>query len=181
MVVAADHEQSDARGGQHLSFAIAGEQYAVPILQVKELIQYVPITRIPTLPPAIRGVVNLRGRVVPVVDLAVRFGLPESETTRWTCVVMVELMLDGEQSVVGVLADAVNQVVDFAPDDIADPPMLGTRVHADFLVGLGTVDGKLVQILRVERLLGDVIHGRVEKHRGTSADSLQASGEGPTR
>src|ERR687889_643780 len=101
---------------QYLSFFVAGEEYAVGILQVKEIIEYDVVTRVPSMPACVRGVLNLRGRVVPVVDLARSFGLGESALTRRSCIVVVEVALDGEPTVVGVLVDAVSQVLDLRPE-----------------------------------------------------------------
>jgi len=109
---------------QYLTFYVDGEEYAVTILKVTEIIECVSLTYVPGTPPWIRGVLNLRGAVVPVVDLAVKFGLPSTTLTRRTCVVMVELDIehDGKRMVLGVMADSVNQVVELAPDQIQPPP-----------------------------------------------------------
>src|SRR5882672_8380562 len=108
---------------QYLTFYVDGEEYAVTILKVTEIIECVSLTYVPGTPPWIRGVLNLRGAVVPVVDLAVKFGLPSTTLTRRTCVVMVELDIehDGKRMVLGVMADSVNQVVELAPDQIQPP------------------------------------------------------------
>jgi purine-binding chemotaxis protein CheW len=138
---------------QYLSFLVAGEEYAIPVLEVKEIIQYSPVTRVPSMPASIRGVANLRGKVVPVVDLAVRFGLPESTITKWSCIVMVEALLDGEPSVVGLLADSVSQVLDLPAEAIEPPPSFGTRVRVEFLQGVGKAGGKFVLLLDLGHLL----------------------------
>src|SRR5262249_28654879 len=103
--------------------------------------------------PWIRGVMNLRGSVVPVIDLAIKFGLPESQITKWTCIVIVEIELDGEQTVMGVLADSVSQVIDLLPQDIEPPPPFGTQVRIDYLVGMGKVGKKFVLILDIDLIL----------------------------
>src|SRR5690242_20622162 len=106
---------------QYLSFAIASEEYAVDILRVREIIEYDTLTRVPAMPPAVRGVINLPGRVVPVVDLAARFGMPPLPITRRSCIVLVEVA--GETPlVVGIITDAVSQVLELAPDDLEPPP-----------------------------------------------------------
>src|SRR5881392_3395932 len=110
--------QSTTPRTQVLTFVLAGEEYAVDILRVKEIIEYDTLTRVPAMPACVRGVINLRGRVVPVVDLAARFGLAESNITRRSCIVMVELA-DGDESVVmGIITDAVSQVLDLADSAI---------------------------------------------------------------
>ncbi len=99
------HELEERR--QYLAFTLAGSDYAVGILQVKEILQYESVTRVPSVPPSVRGVINLRGSVVPVIDLAVKFGLAATPVTNRTCVLIVEAALEGERAVMGVLADAV--------------------------------------------------------------------------
>jgi len=138
---------------QHLTFCVAGEEYAVGILRVREILQYTGVTRVPRMPSWVRGVINLRGSVVPVVDLAVRFGLPPSEITRSACVVITEVRLDGQAVVVGLLADAVSQVVELPAQDIQPPPAFGTRVRVDFLQGMGRLAERMVLLLDVDRLL----------------------------
>ena len=138
---------------QYLGFYIAGEEYAIGILGVREILEYDVITKVPGTPPSIRGVINLRGSVVPVVDLAVKFGLPESAVTKRTCIVVVEAGLDGERTVLGVMADAVSQVIDLAAGDIEPPPTFGTRVHMDYLRGMGKAGKKFILILDIDRVL----------------------------
>lgn len=138
---------------QHLGFLVGSEEYAVNILQVREIIQYTPVTRVPSLPTAIRGVVNLRGRVVPVVDLAVRFGGRETVITKWSCIVMLEVELATERSLVGVLVDRVSQVIELTADEIEPPPSFGTSIRAEFLRGMGKADKRFILLLDVEQLL----------------------------
>jgi chemotaxis signal transduction protein len=110
---------------QYLTFFIADEEYAVSIIRVKEIIQYDTLTKVPKTPHWIRGVINLRGAVVPVVDLAVKFGLPETAITSSACIVITEVEIDGETTVMGVLADSVSQVIELRGDDIEPPPKAG--------------------------------------------------------
>lgn len=138
---------------QYLTFQVADAEYGVGILKVREIIEYDTVTRVPHAPPAVRGVLNLRGAVVPVVDLAVKFGLPASVTTKRSCVIVVECILDGEQTVMGVLADAVSQVIDLAPSDIEPAPAFGARVRVEFLQGMGKLGGRFVLLLDLDRLL----------------------------
>lgn len=142
---------------QYLSFQLAGEEFAFGILRVREILEYDTLTRVPNAPPAVRGVINLRGAVVPVVDLATLFGLPATAVTRRSCVIIVEVRVDGQDLVTGILADAVNQVIELAPDSIEPPPAFGSRVRVEYLIGMGKVDSrKFVLILDIDRLLGDV-------------------------
>ncbi|MBF5044348.1 chemotaxis protein CheW [Aggregicoccus sp. 17bor-14] len=139
---------------QYLSFFLGEDEFALSILQVKEIIEYDTVTRIPSAPPFIRGVINLRGSVVPVVDLAVKLGLASAPVTKWSCIVVVEIQLGGEQVVVGVVADAVSQVVDFTAADIEPPPAFGTAVRMDYLQGMGRTEGKkFVLLLDINRVL----------------------------
>lgn len=138
---------------QYLTFFLAGEEYAITILQVTDIIECGVVTRVPGTPPWIRGVHNLRGTVVPVIDLAIKFGLPATEITRRTCVVIVELRVDDEAVVMGVMADSVHQVVDFTADQIQPPPSFGPRVRASFLLGMAsTSDARFVLLLDIDRI-----------------------------
>jgi purine-binding chemotaxis protein CheW len=138
---------------QFLTFLLAEESYAVSILRVREIIEYDTVTRVPNMPTSIRGVINLRGAVVPVVDLAVRFGLRDCQVTKRTCVIIAEVEVGGERLVMGLMADAVSQVIDLPPADIEPPPAFGTRVRVDFLKGLGKIGKKFVLILDLDRAL----------------------------
>jgi purine-binding chemotaxis protein CheW len=138
---------------QYLTFFIGDEEYAVGILRVREIIQYGGVTRVPRTPPWVRGVINLRGSVVPVIDLAVRFDQQPCAPTRSTCIVIAEVELESESLVVGVLADSVSQVVDLPEADVQPAPSFGTRVRVDYLLGLGRVGERLLLMLDVDRLL----------------------------
>lgn len=144
-----------ARGSdKYLSFTLKGEVYAMAIEQVKEIIEFGQITTVPMMPAYMRGVINLRGAVVPVVDLSRRFGGEASVVGRRTCVVILELCQDdGERQVIGVIVDAVNAVLDIAPDAIEPPPSFGTSVRPDFVRGMGRVKDRFVVILDVQRTL----------------------------
>jgi purine-binding chemotaxis protein CheW len=141
---------------QYLTFIIRGEEYAVGILRVKEIIEYETVTRVPAVPVHVRGVINLRGAVLPVVDLAAKFGGEESAPSKTTCIVVVETRLRDEMVVAGLMADAVSEVVDLAADQIEPPPPFGTGVRVDFLTGMGKLDGRLVLILDIDRVLSPV-------------------------
>lgn len=140
-------------GGQYLTFELAGEEYALDILQVREILRFEEITRVPTAPAHVRGVLNLRGRVVPVVDLAVRFGLPETVGGRRTCIVIVDVAPGGEPLVMGIMADAVSQVIDLNPGDVEPPPSFGTRVRIEYLRGMARSGARFTLLLDLDRLL----------------------------
>lgn len=148
----------DGKGSnKYLSFTLNGELYAMAIEQVKEIIEFGQITTVPMMPSYMRGVINLRGAVVPVVDLSRRFGGEASAVGRRTCIVILEVPLgtdtgDGVQ-VLGVIVDAVNAVLDIAPTSIEPPPSFGTSIRPDFLKGMGKVKDRFVVILDVHRTL----------------------------
>jgi purine-binding chemotaxis protein CheW len=138
---------------QYLTFHLASEEYAISILRIKEIIEYDQITKVPRMPGWVRGVINLRGSVVPVIDLAVKFGMEETRISPLCCIIIIELEIDGEPIVMGVIAESVSQVVDLSPVDIQPPPAFGTRLRADFLLGMGTLEKKFALILDIDRIL----------------------------
>lgn len=138
---------------QYLTFMIGGEEYAVSLLRVKEIIEYDVVTEIPTTPPWVRGVINLRGNVVPVIDLAVKFRLAASVVGKLTCIVITEVECEGEPTVMGVMADSVRQVIDLKPEDIEVPPSFGTRVKVDYLLGMARSGKKFCLLLDTEKVL----------------------------
>ncbi len=138
---------------QYLTFSLGGEVFALGILNVKEIIEFGSITEIPMMPAFIRGVINLRGAVVPVIDLSARFGGRTSAVSRRTCIVIVELGSGEDRQDLGVIVDAVNEVLEIPRGDIEPPPSFGARIRADFIQGMGKVNGDFVIILNVERVL----------------------------
>ena len=143
---------------QYLTFLLASEEYAVDVLSVKEIIEYGDVTKVPGTPVHVRGVINLRGSVVPVVDLAVKLGREESPLSRRSCIVIVETSLQGERVVTGVVADAVNQVIEFSPDDIEPPPAFGTGVRLHYLDGIAKTGSSFVLVLNMDSVLSDEAH-----------------------
>lgn len=136
-----------------MTFMLGNDAYAIGILSIKEIIEYTTMTEGPLMPACVRGVINLRGAVVPVMDLQVRFGQTPSPVTKRTCIVIVEVLgLEGQQ-VMGVVVDAVNEVLDIDASDIEPPPAFGTRIRTDFISGMGKVRGKFVILLNVNRVL----------------------------
>lgn len=138
---------------QYLTFMLGGEVFAIGILHIKEIIEYGQLTSVPMMPEFIRGVINLRGAVVPVVDLASRFGGKPSQVTRRSCIVILELTGEEETQVIGVVVDAVNEVLEIAGADIEPPPTFGTRIRTDFIQGMGKVQERFVIILDVNNVL----------------------------
>jgi len=148
-------EKEEVVQQQYLTFFVSYEEYAINIQRVKEIIEYTTVTKVPKVPEWIRGVINLRGNVVPVVDLTVRFGLEASPVTKTTCIVIVEVEQDNERAVMGVIADAVNRVIDLAPKDIEEPPAFGTRVRLEYLFGMGKLGKKFALILNIDSVLNN--------------------------
>jgi purine-binding chemotaxis protein CheW len=139
--------------GQYLTFVLADEEYAINILKITDIIECGVLTKVPGTPPWIRGVHNLRGTVIPVVDLAIKFGMLPTVITPRTCIIIVELSLDGDRLVMGVMADSVQKVVDLGPDDIHAAPEFGPRVRVDCLIGMGNGQGKFVLLLDIDKVL----------------------------
>ncbi len=144
---------STAEIAQYLTFQLSGEMYAVGILNVKEIIEYGSLTEIPMMPAFIRGVINLRGAVVPVIDLAARFGGRQTESSRRTCIVIIELTTADEHHDIGVVVDAVSEVLEVSSADIEPAPAFGAKIRADFIDGMGKIGGKFVIILDIQRVL----------------------------
>jgi purine-binding chemotaxis protein CheW len=138
---------------QYLSFGLAGGDYAIGILKVKEILQYEEITPVPSTPRSIRGVINLRGSVVPVVDLAVKFGLEATPVTKRTCILVFEVTIAGAEMVMGLVTDSVTEVIELGPEDIEAAPSFGTGVRVDYLVGMGKVGKGFVLLLDLEKVL----------------------------
>lgn len=145
--------QAASEQQQYLTFVLGGEMFAIGILCVKEIIEYGHLTVVPMMPDCIRGVINLRGAVVPVVDLACRFGRRSTELTRRTCIVIVEIEAEGERQDIGVIVDAVSEVLEIQDWQIEPPPAFGARIRTDFIHGMGKVEGKFVIILNVNKVL----------------------------
>jgi purine-binding chemotaxis protein CheW len=138
---------------QYLTFAVASEEYAIEILRVREILVYSSLTRVPRAPEFIAGVMNLRGSVVPVVDLRIKLGLPPAVITGTTCVVIVDVNGENGSAMVGLLADDVRQVMDLADGDVEPPPAFGTKIDLAFLRGMGDVGDRFALILDIDRLL----------------------------
>lgn len=155
IVAAEQHEMVAGEEGQsqYLTFLLGGEMFAIPILNIKEIIEYGHLTTVPMMPEFIRGVINLRGAVVPVVDIAVRFGRKSTAVTRRTCIVIIEVEAEGERQDIGVVVDTVNEVLEIPRTEIEQAPSFGARIRADFIHGMGKIDGKFVVILDVNHVL----------------------------
>lgn len=143
------------RGGKYLTFFLGDEEYGLEILKVHEIIGLLPITRVPRTPAFIRGVINLRGRVIPTVDLRLKFGMDEKEATEETCIVVVQAV----ETQIGVIVDRVNEVLDIAEEDVEDTPSFGSEVDTSYLLGVAKTGGRVRLLLDIDRVLSaqDVI------------------------
>lgn len=148
--------QADSAGeevNQYLTFSSRNEMFAIGILHVKEIIEFGSITEIPMTPEFIRGVINLRGAVVPVIDLSSRFGGVRTEAQRRTCIVILEVAEGDVSQDIGIVVDSVSEVLDIQPAEIEPPPTFGARIRTDFIAGMGNVNGRFVVILDIHRVL----------------------------
>ncbi|MBK9019096.1 MAG: chemotaxis protein CheW [Sulfuritalea sp.] len=161
---------------QYLTFLLSGEMYAVGILNVKEIIEYGQLTEIPMMPAFIRGVINLRGAVVPVIDLAARFGGAPSEQSRRTCIVIIELVTEDEHHDIGIVVDAVSEVLEVSSADIEPAPSFGARIRADFIAGMGKIGGKFVIMLDIKKVLSVDEIAELATVSGGSGRSSEAAG-----
>ena len=137
---------------QFLTFKLEDELFALDIEKVREVLDFTSITKVPQTPDYMRGVINLRGSVVPVVDLRLKFGKTMAEQTVNSCVIIVEVQMDGEKVVMGAMADAVQEVLDLEPDQIEPPPRLGTKLNTDFIRGMGKHADQFIIILDIDRV-----------------------------
>src|SRR5215472_13750616 len=148
---------------QYLTFLLANEECGISILKVREIIKYVAVTTVPKAPKWARGVINLRGAVVPVVDLAAKFGLEQKPVSKTTCIVIVETRFEDQDVMMGVIADAVSQVLELSEEDIRPVPDFGTRVKIDYLLGLVQFGRKFALLLDVDKVLTtDELYGLSE-------------------
>ncbi|MBN1941666.1 MAG: purine-binding chemotaxis protein CheW [Phycisphaerae bacterium] len=142
---------TDVRSGKYLTFCLGNEEYGLEILKVREIIGLMPITTVPRTPEYIKGVINLRGKVIPVIDLRLKFCMPEAERTEETCIIVVNL----GQVEVGIIVDRVSEVRDIDGKDIDDPPSFGTNVDASFILGMGKSAERVSILLDITKVLGE--------------------------
>ncbi|HEY9069618.1 MAG TPA: chemotaxis protein CheW [Candidatus Ozemobacteraceae bacterium] len=137
---------------QYLTFKLGEEIYAVDVAKVREILDFSPITKVPRTPDYMRGVINLRGSVVPVVDMRLKFGMPKTEKSVNTCIVVVEVMLENESTIIGALADSVQEVIELEPGQIEPPPKIGSRLKVEFLKGMGKIGDHFLMILDIDKV-----------------------------
>jgi purine-binding chemotaxis protein CheW len=142
------------REGKYLTFSLAGEEYGIGILKVKEIIGMMPITTVPRTPPFVKGVINLRGKVIPVVDLRLKFGMQEMAYTERTCIIVVETRGEGGAVLIGIVVDSVSEVLNIKGSDIEETPTFGARLDTDYILGMAKMSGGVKILLDIDRVLG---------------------------
>ena len=155
---------------QYLTFKLGDEIFSLDISKVREVLDYTTITKVPRTPEFMRGVINLRGSVVPVVDMRLKFGMTKTEKTVNTCIIIVEISVDGETTVLGALADAVQEVIELESGQIEPAPKIGTRLKTDFIRGMGKRDDQFIIILDIDKVFSSDELSLVE----TTGTSLSA-------
>ena len=155
---ATEQVRASGRGGKYLTFSLAGEEYGIEILRVHEIIGMMPVTRVPRTPEMIRGVINLRGKVIPIVDLRRKFEMPSTEQTGETCIIVVQV--HGIQT--GLVVDSVSDVMDITGADVEDVPSFGSDVTTDYLLGIAKSNGRVKLLLDIERVLTKAEAGALE-------------------
>jgi purine-binding chemotaxis protein CheW len=143
---------TDTDTTQYLTFKLGEEMFALDIAKVREVLDFTTVTRVPRTPDFMRGVINLRGSVVPVVDLRRKFNMSISENTVNTCIIISEVTVDGDTTVLGALADSVQEVIDLMPEDIAHAPRIGTKLKTEFIKGMGRQNDRFVIILDIDQV-----------------------------
>jgi purine-binding chemotaxis protein CheW len=160
---------------QYLSFKLGDEIFAVDVAQVREILELIPITRVPKTPDFMRGVINVRGSVVPVVDMRLKFGMTVGEDTINTCIVVMEVDVEGETTVLGALADSVQEVAEFSPEEIEPAPKLGTLLNVEFIRGIGKHGEEFVMILDIDRIFSATeLAGVMEAGESSGGEVSQA-------
>ena len=143
-----------ALAGKYLTFALGGEEYGLPVLKVREIIKMMDITSVPQVPAHVKGVINLRGKVIPVVDLRLKFGLAAHDYTERTCIIVVEVAMAASHVMMGIVVDAVSDVLTIGAQDIEQTPEFGERVDTHYLSGVAKVKGTVKVLLDLDRVLG---------------------------
>ncbi|MGD0282387.1 MAG: chemotaxis protein CheW [Dissulfurispiraceae bacterium] len=141
-----------AESTQYLTFKLEDEVFALDISEVREVLDFTTVTKVPMTPEFMRGVINLRGNVVPVVDIRLKFGMSKTEKTVNTCIIIIEISIEGETAVLGALADSVQEVIDLEPEQIEPAPRIGTRLSTEFIKGMGKRNDQFVILLDIDKI-----------------------------
>ena len=151
------------REGKYLTFSMADEEYGIGILKIKEIIGMMPITSVPQTPEFVKGVINLRGKVIPVMDLRLRFEMEAIDYTERTCIIVVEIELSGRIVHIGIVVDAVSEVLNIKGEAIEDTPTFGTKLNTDYILGMAKMEGGVKILLDIDRVLSSEEIATLEK------------------
>ena len=155
------------RAGKYLTFALTQEEYGLPVLKVREIIKVMDITQVPQVPGHVRGVINLRGKVIPVVDLRLKFGFPAQDYTERTCIIVVEVALAAGSRMMGIIVDHVSEVLNVTAEEIEQTPEFGDEIQTDYMKGIAKVRGQVKILLDLDRVLG--VDGTIAMPHPTAA------------
>ncbi|MEN6468652.1 MAG: chemotaxis protein CheW [Smithella sp.] len=147
--------QQVSREGKYLTFSLAGEEYGIGILKVKEIIGFMTITPVPQTPEHIKGVINLRGKVIPVVDLRLKFGMERAESTERTCIIVVEIVASGNKIAMGIVVDSVSEVLNIRSAEIEDTPSFGSKLDTDYILGMAKSGQSVKILLDIDKVMSD--------------------------
>ena len=156
-------QTTGSREGKHLTFTLAGEDYGIGILKIREIIGMMPIASVPQAPDFVKGVINLRGRVIPVIDLRLRFGMPAMDYTERTCIIVVQIDLQNTPLNIGIVVDSVSEVLNISGGDIENAPAFGTRLNTDYILGMAKIEGGVKILLDIDKVLTQNEIGMLEK------------------
>lgn len=167
-------QSEDGKGSKFLSFFLGQEEYGLQILSVREIIGLMDITQVPQTPHYIRGVINLRGKVIPVLELRTKFGMETIKDTEKTCIIVVEVVMQGSPIQMGILVDSVSEVLEIRESDIEAAPSFGGGINTDFIMGMGKVKDEVKILLDIDKVLGEVdVSALGDFQRTAVADSKQ--------
>ena len=145
--MAATHE------GKYLTFTLGSEEYGLAILQVREIIGYMKVTEVPQVAHEMKGVINLRGQVIPVIDLRLKFGMPEADVTDTTCIIVVEALKEGQKKQIGIIVDSVSEVIDISAEAIEPPPEFGCTVDQSLIMAVAKIESRIIVLLNIDMVL----------------------------
>ena len=154
---------NDTLAGKYLTFTLDNEEYGIALLKVKEIIGMMPITSVPQTPDYVKGVINLRGKVIPVSDLRLRFEMAAADYTDRTCIIVVEIQGEGATIQVGIVVDAVSEVMNIKAEEVEEAPSFGTKVETDFILGMANMDGQVKILLDIDQVLTTEAIAQVEQ------------------
>ena len=156
-------QAADDREGKYLTFTLAGEEYGIGILKIREIIGMMPITSVPQAPDFVKGVINLRGKVIPVIDLRLRFGMPAMDYTERTCIIVVQIDLSDASLNIGIVVDSVSEVLNIGANDIENAPTFGTQLNTGYILGMAKIDSGVKILLDIDKVLTANEIGLLEK------------------